>query len=502
MRALRNGLLCLAAAATLTLAALDGASAQKLPGRGAAPNIGVGRPMAPTGLAPTGLRGGWGAAVPGLIMAIPQTGALRGGQIIDNAPQDRRRPPQRTTRRGPSGAPPANERRLVPDEVLIEVANSVSPQTIDVLQRRHRLARIEFRTFQLSGSTMLRWRIPDRRSVATVVRALEADGVVASAQPNYLFALQQSEGKAAAANLAGDTAAREGDPAQYELAKLRLPQAHGLAKGDNVLVAVIDSGVDVSHSELAGAIALTFDAFDKPMTPHKHGTAIAGLIAAHGKLMGAAPGARILAIRAFDPDGASAQGTTFSVLKGLDWAAANGARVINMSFAGPADPALHRSLETAHKQGIVLVAAAGNAGPKSPPLYPAADPNVIAVTATDADDNLFPQANRGRHIAVAAPGAQILVAIPDGGYELSSGTSYSAAEVSGIAALMLGRNPGLTPAQVRGILLATAKDLGPKGHDSMFGAGLADAYGAIMAQAAPVAAVSPRPVERVSTGTR
>ncbi len=141
-------------------------------------------------------------------------------------------------------------------------------------------------------------------------------------------------------------------------------------------------------------------------------------------------------------------------------------------------------------------------GPKSPPLYPAADPNVIAVTATDADDKLFELSNRGRHIAVAAPGTQILVAIPDGGYEVSSGTSYSAAEVSGIVALMLERKGDLTPDQVRGILLATARDLGPKGPDIMFGAGLADAYGAIMAEAAPLTAATPRPVERVSTGAR
>ena len=159
-----------------------------------------------------------------------------------------------------------------------------------------------------------------------------------------------------------------------------------------------------------------------------------------------------------------------------------------MSFAGPADPAIHRSLEAARKKGIVLIAAAGNAGAKSPPLYPAADPNVIAVTATDADDKLFEQSNRGRHIAMAAPGAQILVAIPDGGYEVSSGTSYSAAEVSGIVALMLERKPDLTPDKVRAILLATAKDLGPKGHDIMFGAGLADAYGAIMAEGVPMTA--------------
>lgn len=262
------------------------------------------------------------------------------------------------------------------------------------------------------------------------------------------------------------------------------------------------SAVDVNHPELAGSIADSFDALSAPATPHQHGTAIAGLIAAHAKLMGAAPDAKILAVRAFDPKDVGAEGTTFNILKAIDWAAAHGARIINMSFAGPADPAIHRSLEAARKKGIVLVAAAGNAGAKSPPLYPAADPNVIAVSATDADDKLFEQSNHGRHITVAAPGAQILVAVPESGYEMSSGTSYSAAEVSGIVALMLQRRPDLTPDKVKAILRATAKDLGPRGPDAMFGAGLADAYGALTAETAPVAAAGPRPVERVSTGAR
>ncbi len=236
------------------------------------------------------------------------------------------------------------------------------------------------------------------------------------------------------------------------------------------------------------------------MTPHKHGTGIAGLIAARGKLMGAAPAAKILAIRAFDPSGPTAEGTTFNILKGLDWAAANGARVINMSFAGPSDPAIRRSLAAARKMNIVLVAAAGNAGAKSPPLFPAADPSVIAVTATDADDKLFEASNRGRHIEVAAPGADLLVAIPDGGYEISSGTSLSAAGISGVIALMLERDGRLTPDRIRSILRSTARDLGPKGVDPLFGAGLADAYAAVTAESVPMAAPMPRPrIERTST---
>jgi len=441
--------------------------------------------------------GGFG--VPVIITAIP--GVMPPNAAISdsddsNFPPSGRRTPQSAVRRGPSGAPPANETRMVPDEVVIEIANSVTPQTIDTLQRRFRLMQIESQSSQLTRTTLYRWRIPDHRSVATVVRALEGNAVVGSAQPNYLFTIQQTEAKASTEAVA------EGDPAQYELAKLRLLEAHTIAKGGEVLVAVIDSGVDASHPELIGAIAKTFDAVDSPAAAHKHGTAIAGLIAAHGKLMGSAPTARILAIRAFDPKDASAQGSTFAILKGLDWAVANGARIINMSFAGPADPAMHRCLEAARKNGIVLIAAAGNAGAKSPPLYPAADPNVIAVTATDADDKLVQQSNRGRHIAIAAPGAQILVAIPDGGYEVSSGTSYSAAEVSGIVALMIERKPDLTPDKVRVILQATARDLGPKGPDIMFGAGLADAYAAISSDSLSALSAVPRPISHVSAGTR
>jgi len=499
MRVPRSALASIAVlAAALTIAAADGAYAQRVFTRNS-PNA-VAWPRGPV-RGTNGIRGGarrsgvparnyvngsFSPNVPGIEPGTVQI--IDGGNIDDDGDG-----PRRPSRRGRnSSGTPSGSAPQVPKEVVVEIANSATPQQIDALQRRHRLTRLESQRFELAGTTMVRWRIPDRRSVATVARALEADRIVASAQPNYLFALQEDEAKPAS----------EGDPAQYELAKLHLPQAHMLAKGDNVLVAVIDSGIDAAHPELSGAIAQSYDTLSVPMAPHAHGTAIAGLIAAHGKLMGAAPAARILAIRAFSGTGGSAEGTTFNILKGLDWAAANGARVINMSFAGPDDPALHRSLAAAHKKGIVLVAAAGNAGAKSPPLYPAADPNVIAVSATDADDKLFQQSNRGHHIAVAAPGAEILVAIPDKQYTVSSGTSYSAAEVSGIIALMLERRHDLTPDKVRDILLATARDLGPKGRDVMFGAGLADAYRALKAEDVPIAVSAPAHSERASTGAR
>ena len=201
---------------------------------------------------------------------------------------------------------------------------------------------------------------------------------------------------------AEDRGPATGDPAQYALAKLHLVEAQRVATGDKVAVAIVDSGIDATHPDLAGAIAGEFDALGSHEVPHAHGTGVAGIVAAHGRLLGAAPAARILAVRALGASPKGAEGTTFNILKGLDWAAAQGARVINLSFAGPSDLLLARALAALRQKGTILIAAVGNAGPKSPPLYPAADPNVIAVTATDAADKLLPQANRGGYIGSSA----------------------------------------------------------------------------------------------------
>jgi subtilisin family serine protease len=397
----------------------------------------------------------------------------RAGQGLANAKQGL--PARR------SSVPPVGERRYVPSEVVIALPSTLSPQALDALARRHGLVRLEAERIGLTGTTFHRWRIADARSVSDVIRALEADGGVRAAQPNYRFTLQQGAAAAAAPRLVE----------QYALDKLHLAQAHRLATGNNCLIAVIDSGVDTTHPEIAAAIAERFDTAGPSAPPDNHGTAIAGAIAAHARLTGVAPTARILAIRAF----AGPESTTLAILKGIDWAVAHGARVINMSFAGPQDPEIGRALAAARKKGVLLVAAAGNAGPRSPPLYPAADPNVIAVTATDADDRLLKVANRGRHIAVAAPGVDIVVPATGGGYQVSSGTSVAAAHVSGIAALLLEVKPGLAPDAVRKILQSTAKDLGPKGRDDQFGAGLANAYQAVRSlgsDATPVAASTAR----------
>jgi subtilisin family serine protease len=266
---------------------------------------------------------------------------------------------------------------------------------------------------------------------------------------------------------------------------------------------VIDSGIDVKHPELAGSIAASFDALGSKEGPHVHGTGIAGAIVAHARLMGSAPAAKILAIRAFGVAQNGAESSTFVILKGLDYAASHGAQIINMSFAGPKDALIERGIAAVAAKGIVMVAAAGNAGAKSPPLYPAANENVIAVSATDAQDRLFSASNRGNYVAVAAPGVDIFLPAPDEKYQMTSGTSFSAAYVSGILALALERNPALKPDDMRAILTRTARDLGAPGRDDLFGAGEADAYAAVTAAvtapAMPVAAASePAATEQTS----
>jgi Subtilase family len=365
-----------------------------------------------------------------------------------------------------SGVPPRGERRFVADEVILEFAPGATPQAIDQLARRYNLTQLESQSFPLIGSTFSRWHIAGGRSVPNVVGVVEDERIVASAQPNYLFTLQDD-----AANIA---AAAHGDPAQYVLAKLQIGEAHQVATGKNILVAVIDSQIDGKHPDLDGTIAKSLDELGGEENPPQHGTAIAGAIAAHGKLLGIAPGVRLLAERAFDDTPGKSKGTSFAIYKSLQAAADAGARVVNMSFVGPADPALHRMLAAAYAKDMVLIAAAGNAGPDAAPFYPAADPDVIAVTASDSRDGLFKMANRGPYIAVAAPGVEILALAPGDAYQITTGTSVAAAHVSGIAALLLELKPSLKPKDIRSIIMTTAKP-----HADL-GAGLVNAYRAVI----------------------
>jgi subtilisin family serine protease len=372
--------------------------------------------------------------------------------------------------KGPNSNSPATNISLsFPNQLVAELDSTLSEEQIKDMGRRGGMELVEYQNFPLIGATIGLFRITDGRPRDAARRDFAITAGVRNVQWNFRYLLQDTKPPT------------EGDPAQYALSKLKLPQAHMLAHGMNVTIAVIDSGIDASHPELANTIADTFDALGSKEGAHVHGTGIAGAIAAHGRLMGSAPEARIIAIRAFGSTPGGAESSSYIIIKSLNYAVLHGAQVINMSFAGPKDMLIERGIAATAARDVLLVAAAGNAGPKSPPLFPAANPNVIAVSGTDAQDRLFTASNRGVHIALAAPGTDIFLPAPDQKYQMTSGTSFSAAYVSGIAALMLERNPTLKPSEVRAILTSTARDLGAPGKDELFGYGEPDAFAATTA---------------------
>lgn len=350
------------------------------------------------------------------------------------------------------------------------------------LVERHGLTAVETSELGLVGGAVVRAKVAPHQSVEAILRLLRKDKRILLPQPNHLYTLEADGTLAALQDLSST---------QYAPAKMRVKEAQALAGEGDLIIAVIDAAVDASHPELAGNV------IDGSTKGSSHGTAIAGAIAAHARLVGVAPNAKILSIAAFSSEppfgstqGSPAQGSTFDIIRGLDRAAKAGARVINLSFAGPKDDLLGEALTAASERGIVLVAAAGNEGPDSVPLYPAAHPAVIAVTATDATDKLYDRASRGAHIAVAAPGVDILVPAPGSSYQQLSGTSLAAAHVSGVVGLILQRQPALKPSEVKLILTQTSQDLGPPGQDKLFGAGLVNALKAVVAAEPDDAAVA------------
>jgi len=361
-------------------------------------------------------------------------------------------------------AGPLNLPLFEDSQVVVVLGRNATAATVQAIAADYGLSVLGDDNLGQIGARIVTFAIPPGAPVQGFASQIAGDPRVAFSQANFIY------GTAAA-----------GLP-QYAIAKLDVAAAHQIARGRGVAVAVIDSGIDMSHPVLQGAIAGQFDATNRSdKTPAPHGTAVAGIIAAQRNLSGVAPGARILAIRAFTRPrpGSVATSNSRTVVRAIDWAMQQGAKVINMSFAGPRDGLIEAAINLAASRGIVVVAAAGNNGAKAPPAYPAAYDTVIAVTATDADDKLFSFANQGDYVAVAAPGVDIVTAAPGQKYVFQSGTSMAAAHVSGIIALMRELAPELTLKDVMAQFASKARDLGVAGRDTAFGHGLIGAADAV-----------------------
>ncbi len=252
------------------------------------------------------------------------------------------------------------------------------------------------------------------------------------------------------------------------------------------LVAVLDTGVDPTVPDLepvlvpGGARSFVPGSPDADDDPDGHGTHIASVLAAGiGNGLGGSgvAAARVISVRVADHEGFT---TTSSIIRGLRYARVRGARVINLSFGGAGRSRLEQdAIDRAVRAGALVVAAAGNTGRRGV-RYPAAYRGVLGVGGLDLNGAPLPSSTRGPHVALAAPGREVRGAVrsidpfPPGTLIGRTGTSMAAAIVSGAAARVLARWPGATPAQVRGLLMDTARDVAPSGADSATGAGALD----------------------------
>jgi subtilisin family serine protease len=286
--------------------------------------------------------------------------------------------------------------------------------------------------------------------------------------------------------------------AEWHLAKIQAPAAWDLSTGTpDVLVAVLDSGIDGGHPDLLQATVPGYDfvSNDSDTTDDfGHGTAVAGTIIAAGNnnlgVAGIAYGCKLLPVKVVNASGFAAYST---VAQGIRFAVEQGAKVINLSIAGDTpSSALQSAIDYAWSNNVVVVAAAGNSG-NSLPQYPAACNHVLGVSATEPDDSLASFSSFGSSVSLSAPGdniwtTQIAPAAPYGSWR---GTSFASPLVAGAAALLVSVNPSLSCTQVVGLLETTADDLGIAGYDAAFGYGRLNVYRAVaIAAALPGAEVS------------
>ncbi|WP_196279029.1 S8 family serine peptidase [Catellatospora vulcania] len=272
---------------------------------------------------------------------------------------------------------------------------------------------------------------------------------------------------------------------------LRTTEAHRITEGAGVTVAVIDSGVDATHPDLRGSVLpgvdLTKEGPGNGWTDKEgHGTGMAGLIAAHGKVKGLAPAAKILPVR----ESILGVGTTTEIVDAIKWATAQQVDVISISLAMHLDDATMRTAVTeALNADIVVVAGAGNT-PDTAVGFPAAIPGVVAVAGVGRNGEHSEISVTGAGIVISAPSDDITSTGLDHGWRKGTGTSDATAIVAGAIALIRARYPDLSGPDVVHRLVATAVDKGPAGRDAKYGFGVLDLVSALTEDVPPLASAS------------
>ncbi len=274
--------------------------------------------------------------------------------------------------------------------------------------------------------------------------------------------------------------------AQWHLPHILAPQAWDVTQGaSGIVVAILDSGVDPYHPDLATKLVSGFNTYDNSTNTadaYGHGTEVAGAAAAasnNNEGVSSIGGlSSIMPIRVTDATG---RATSASIANGLVWGADHGARVLNVSFNGVAGNATIRTgAEYAQNHGALVVAASGNCGCVDPTTE---NPFILSVSATDETDSVAYFSSTGPYVDLSAPGSNILTTAVGGLYFMESGTSLASPVVAGVAALMLAANPSLSPTDIAQLLEITALDVGGNGYDIGYGFGRVNAFAAVSAAA-------------------
>ncbi len=275
---------------------------------------------------------------------------------------------------------------------------------------------------------------------------------------------------------------------QWHLEFLDIPKAHKISRGEGIVVAVLDSGVDYRHPDLQGALIpghnYSNGRRDGWEDATGHGTAMAALIAARGHrnergILGIAPAAKILPVRVTGSGGWS---SPRALEQGIMWAADHGADIVSVSLADVENPIVRKSVEYAQSKGSIIIAGAGNtANGDREVTWPARYQGVIAVSGTNQQGSFTESSVHGPEVALSAPADAILTAGSGriGRYSVRNGTSNATAIVAGVAALVKARYPDLDAANLINRLIRTADDRGPAGRDPRYGFGIVNPVAAL-----------------------
>jgi hypothetical protein len=321
-----------------------------------------------------------------------------------------------------------------------------------------------------SGQAIHRLRVPRRMTLAQARADILATAPQTEVDFNHYYRPNIGDdciaGECLARNLIG------WGPPQAE-------ESRSCSRG--IRIGMVDTAINADHAALAGSRieVKRLAAKELPPSGMQHGTAIAALLVGDpsGRSPGLLPDAELIAVDTFHRRGHGDVADAYSLVKALDYLESRNVGIINLSLAGPHNVVLERAVRRTADKGIILVAAAGNDGPRARPVYPAAYPQVVAVTAVDRQKRPYRRAARGPHIDLAAPGVNVWIAASQKGARPRTGTSFAAPFVTAAIALAQRAEAGMKEPAALSRLQGSAEDLGKPGHDDIFGWGLLNPVG-------------------------